>query len=106
MVTLRGAMSSVDWLNRIEPRHRLVRLSLTSTRRFPDGVVHLNYRVSRAAPGKKAAKKFYCRIHSPVILIEFDHQRPANLARLTADPNQTGRQDLLRQHYQLHPHTS
>jgi hypothetical protein len=65
---------------------------------------------------------FYYRIHSPVILIEFDHQRPANLARFAADPKQPNRQhihvvvrtpngndygkDLLRQHYQLHPHTS
>jgi Protein of unknown function (DUF3500) len=65
---------------------------------------------------------FYYRIHSPVILIEFDHQRPANLARFAADPKLPNRQhihvvvrtpngndygkDLLRQHYQLHPHTS
>ena len=29
----------------IAPRHRLVQLKLLSTRRFSDGVVHLNYRV-------------------------------------------------------------
>ena len=29
----------------IQPRHRLVPLELRSVRRFPDGVVHLNYRV-------------------------------------------------------------
>ena len=29
---------------------------------------------------------FYYRIHSPVILIEFDHQRPANLRHLATDP--------------------
>ena len=29
----------------IAPRHRLVQLELVSTRRFSDGVVHLNYRV-------------------------------------------------------------
>ncbi len=29
----------------IAPRHRQVNLALKSTRRFPDGVVHLNYRV-------------------------------------------------------------
>jgi dihydrofolate reductase len=29
----------------IAPRHRLVHLALKSTRRFSDGVVHLNYRV-------------------------------------------------------------
>jgi hypothetical protein len=65
---------------------------------------------------------FYYRIHSPVILIEFDHQRPANLAKFATDPAQPNRQhihvvvrtpngndygkDLLRQHYQLHPHAS
>jgi hypothetical protein len=63
---------------------------------------------------------FYFRIHSPVVLIEFDHQRPANLRRLAKDPQQPTRQhihavvrtpngndygkDLLRQHYEKHPH--
>jgi hypothetical protein len=63
---------------------------------------------------------FYFRIHSPVILIEFDHQRPANLRHLAKDPQQPTRQhihvvvrtpngndygrDLLRQHYQKHKH--
>ena len=55
---------------------------------------------------------FYYRIHSPVILIEFDHQQPAGLRHLSADPtpcehmhvvrtpngNDYGK-DLLRQHY-------
>jgi len=65
---------------------------------------------------------FYYRIHSPVVLIEFDHQRPANLASFASDPSQPTREhihvvvrtpngndygkDLLRQHYELHPHTS
>jgi len=65
---------------------------------------------------------FYYRIQSPVILIEFDHQRPANLAKFTKDPNVPTRQhihcvvrtpngndygkDLLRQHYLAHPHES
>jgi len=63
---------------------------------------------------------FYYRIHSPVILIELDLQRPANLRQLAADPNAPTRQhihavvrtpngndygkDLLRQHYREHPH--
>ena len=61
---------------------------------------------------------FYFRIHSPVILIEFDHQRPANLRhRMPPEPsrqhihvvvrtpngNDYGK-DLLRQHYETHPH--
>jgi len=72
--------------------------------------------------GTSADSVFYYRIHSPVILIEFDHQRPANLARFAADPTKPTRQhihcvvrtpngndygkDLLRQHYLAHPHTS
>ena len=65
---------------------------------------------------------FYYRMQSPVILIEFDHQRPANLRKLAADPTKPTRQhihcvvrtpngndygkDLLRQHYLAHPHTT
>jgi hypothetical protein len=63
--------------------------------------------------GTDEASVFYYRIHSPVVLIEFDHQRPANLRG--TGPNQPTRQhihtvvrtphgndygkDLLRQHY-------
>ena len=63
---------------------------------------------------------FYFRVHSPVILIEFDHQRPANLRHLAKDPQQPTREhihvvvrtpngndygkDLLRQHYEKHKH--
>ena len=70
--------------------------------------------------GTQADSVFYYRIHSPVVLIEFDHQRPANLARFAADPRQPTRQhihavvrtpngndygkDLLRQHYLSHRH--
>jgi hypothetical protein len=62
---------------------------------------------------------FYYRIHSPVILIEFDHQRPVGMRRLlttreptrqhihtvvrTPNGNDYGK-DLLRQHLQDHPH--
>lgn len=57
---------------------------------------------------------FYYRVHSPVILIEFDHQRPIGLARSnvptrehihavlrTPNGNDYGK-DLLRQHYAKH----
>jgi hypothetical protein len=63
---------------------------------------------------------FYYRIHSPVILIEFDHQRPANLRKFARDPNKPDQshihcvvrtpngndygKDLLRQHYLAHSH--
>jgi hypothetical protein len=61
---------------------------------------------------------FYYRIHSPVILIEFDHQTPIALRHLergqptrehihtvirTPNGNDYGK-DLLHQHYQQHPH--
>jgi hypothetical protein len=70
--------------------------------------------------GADAASVYYYRIHSPVILIEFDHQRPANLSRFAKDRNMPTRQhihcvvrtpngndygkDLLRQHYLAHAH--
>ena len=72
--------------------------------------------------GAQADSAFYYRVQSPVILIEFDHQRPANLAKFAADPKKPTQQhihcvvrtpngndygkDLLRQHYLAHPHTS
>jgi len=72
--------------------------------------------------GTETGGVFYYRIHSPVVLIEFDHQRPANLARFAADPKQPTPKhihvvvrtpngndygkDLLRQHYLSHPHSA
>jgi Protein of unknown function (DUF3500) len=65
---------------------------------------------------------FYYRVQSPVLLIEFDHQKPANLAKFAAYPDLPSQQhihcvvrtpngndygkDLLRQHYLAHPHTA
>jgi hypothetical protein len=70
--------------------------------------------------GTDHASVFYYRIQSPVVLIEFDHQRPANLARFAADRNKVTQQhihcvvrtpngndygkDLLREHYLKHAH--
>ena len=70
--------------------------------------------------GTQPDSVFYYRIQSPVILIEFDHQRPANLAKFAKDPKVPTQQhihcvvrtpngndygkDLLRQHYLTHPH--
>jgi len=72
--------------------------------------------------GMQADSAFYYRVQSPVILIEFDHQRPANLAKFATDPKKPTQQhihcvvrtpngndygkDLLRQHYLAHPHTT
>jgi hypothetical protein len=71
--------------------------------------------------GAQPDSVFYYRVQNPVILIEFDHQRPANLRKLAADPTKPTQQhihcvvrtpngndygkDLLRQHYLAHPHT-
>ena len=63
---------------------------------------------------------YYYRIHSPVVLIEFDHQLPVGIRQLVPNPrvpfhdhihvvvrtpngNDYGK-DLLRQHYAAHPH--
>ena len=64
--------------------------------------------------GTKKDSVFYYRIQSPVVLIEFDHQRPIALARSqtptrqhihtvvrTPNGNDYGK-DLLRQHYERH----
>jgi hypothetical protein len=70
--------------------------------------------------GTEPTSVFYYRIHSPVILIEFDHQLPANLRPTGTGPRVPNREhihvvvrtpngndygkDLLRQHYQQHKH--
>lgn len=72
--------------------------------------------------GTQDDSAFYYRVQSPVILIEFDHQRPANLAKFAQDPRKPTQQhvhcvvrtpngndygkDLLRQHYLAHLHTT
>ncbi|MBI4904948.1 MAG: DUF3500 domain-containing protein [Acidobacteria bacterium] len=65
---------------------------------------------------------FYYRIHSPVILIEFDHQLPVGTRHLSANPRMPDKdhihtvvrtpngndygKDLLRLHYLKHPHSN
>lgn len=72
--------------------------------------------------GTEPTSVFYYRIHSPVILIEFDHQLPANLRPAGQGPRVPNREhihvvvrtpngndygkDLLKQHYQQHKHGS
>ena len=67
--------------------------------------------------GTEPNSVFYYRVHSPVILIEFDHQKPIALGDRGGPPtrehvhvlvrtpngNDYGK-DLLRQHYKDHPH--
>ncbi|HYI92357.1 MAG TPA: DUF3500 domain-containing protein [Bryobacteraceae bacterium] len=70
--------------------------------------------------GTDADSVFYYRIHSPVLLIEFDHQNPAGLRHMFPGPPKPNKEhvhavvrtpngndygkDLLRQHYEQHPH--
>ena len=72
--------------------------------------------------GTASDSVYYYRIQSPVVVIEFDHQAPANLERFSSDPEKAMRQhihtvlrtpngndygkDLLRQHYLTQPHTT
>jgi uncharacterized protein DUF3500 len=81
---------------------------------------HINETSFAWIGGTEADSIFYYRVQSPVILIEFDHQRPANLRKLASDPDKPTQQhvhcvvrtpngndygkDLLRQHYLAHPH--
>ena len=68
--------------------------------------------------GTGADAVYYYRILSPIVMIEFDHQRPANLRHIyppvpnrqhihtvirTPNGNDYGK-DLLRQHYEQHMH--
>ena len=72
--------------------------------------------------GTEPGSVFYYRIHSPVILIEFDHQLPVGLRQVVSEPRTPNREhihavvrtpngndygkDLLRQHYERHPHSN
>jgi hypothetical protein len=72
--------------------------------------------------GTQPDSVFYYRVQSPVIVIEFDHQQPANPRMFSADPTKPTQQhvhcvvrtpngndygkDLLRQHYLAHPHST
>jgi hypothetical protein len=104
-------------------RQRLLALIQEYVRNMPDG--HANVRLSEIEArlnetyfawigdiGPDAV--FYYRVHSPVVLIEFDHQTPVALpgAKVpqrnhvhtvvrTPNGNDYGK-DLLRQHYQQH----
>jgi hypothetical protein len=109
-------------------RHQLVDLAALYITNMDEGharvklsevVAHLDRTwfawIGNTTPGSV----FYYRIHSPVVLIEFDHQRPVALRHLmnsdvpntehihtvvrTPNGNDYGK-DLLRQHYVQHPH--
>ena len=82
---------------------------------------HLNETYFAWIGGESIDSVFYYRVHSPVVLIEFDHQQPANLRLAgttnlpslehihavvrTPNGNDYGK-DLLRQHYLMFPHSN
>jgi hypothetical protein len=90
--------------------------------RMDDVGQHLDRTFFAWIGGTEPGSVFYYRIHSPVLLIEFDHQRPANLRQLAANPDAPNREhihvvvrtpngndygkDLLRQHYTEHRHSA
>ncbi len=87
--------------------------------KMQDVAAHLDETWFAWVGGNGADDAFYYRIHSPVILIEFDHQQPVGIRHLldsraptrqhihvvvrTPNGNDYGK-DLLRQHLADHPH--
>jgi hypothetical protein len=87
--------------------------------RMEDVRQHLDATYFTWIGGSDPGAVYYYRIHSPVVLIEFDHQLPAGLRHVnppgvpnrdhihtvvrTPNGNDYGK-DLLRQHYAQHPH--
>lgn len=97
-----------EYVNNLKEGHAKVKMS--EVRR------HLNDTWFGWIGSIEADSVFYYRIHSPVILIEFDHQRPIALGRSgtptrnhihtvvrTPNGNDYGK-DLLRQHHQSNRH--
>lgn len=96
------------YVGRIRPGHAEIRLDEVKA--------HLHETWFAWMGACDAASPFYYRIHSPVILIEFDHQRGIALDNdepshnhihtlvRTPNGNDYGR-DLLRQHYEQHDHS-
>ena len=109
----RGLLAlAARWVNNMENSHAKVRMEEVER--------HLDNTWFAWIGGMEDSSVFYFRIQSPVILVEFDHQQPANLRHLAADPRAPNREhihtvlrtpngndygkDLLRQHYAQHPH--
>lgn len=97
-----------DYVNNMKEGHARVRMAEVRK--------HINDTYFGWIGGSEPDGIFYYRIQSPVILIEFDHQRPIALAKSeiptrqhihtmvrTPNGNDYGK-DLLRQHYQKHKH--
>ncbi|MEO7402727.1 MAG: DUF3500 domain-containing protein [Burkholderiales bacterium] len=96
------------YVNRIRPGHAEIRMHEVEH--------HLDETYFGWIGGVEDATPFYYRIHSPVILIEFDHlpgivwdnttptRRHIHTVVRTPNGNDYGR-DLLRQHYEQHDHS-
>ena len=101
---------------------RLIRLYIDNIRpghadvKFEEVVRHWDRTRFAWVGGTGPDSVFYYRVHSPVILIEFDHQLPVALdgpdrptrdhvhtVVRTPNGNDYGK-DLLRQHLERHPH--
>jgi hypothetical protein len=88
--------------------------------KMQDVRAHINNTRFAWIGGAEPKSVFYYRIHSPVVLIEFDHQLPVGLRHLSSNSRTPDREhihtvvrtpngndygkDLLRQHYLRHPH--
>ncbi len=94
------------WIGHMETAHATVKMAEVET--------HLDQTNFAWIGGTAADSVFYYRIHSPVLLIEFDHQRPIGLTRTgkasrdhihavirTPNGNDYGK-DLLRLHKEQH----
>jgi hypothetical protein len=109
--TQRGLLTALiqEYVDTLDPGHAKVRMDEVRA--------HLNetYFAWIGASGPESV--FYYRVHSPVILIEFDHQTPVAMRELgnaptrrhvhsvvrTPNGNDYGK-DLLRLHYEQHKH--
>jgi hypothetical protein len=97
------------YVGRIRPQHAEAKIR--------EVLDHLDETYFAWIGGTGADDVFYYRVHSPVILIEFDHQsgvvfdndyptrRHIHTVVRTPNGNDYGK-DLLRQHYATHPHPS
>ena len=101
-----------DYVNNMDDGHAKVKMTEVKQ--------HLDKTHFAWIGGTAPDSVFYYRIHSPVILIEFDHQLPAGLRQVVSTPTVPNREhvhavvrtpngndygkDLLRQHYAKHPH--
>ena len=100
------------WVGNMDNGHAKVKMSEVEK--------HFNDTYFAWIGGSEDKSVYYFRIHSPVVLIEFDHQRPVGLRHLSSNPqlpdhehihtvirtpngNDYGK-DLLRQHLAKYPH--